>query len=267
MRDKHEESAIAVDGLVKSYGGVRALRGVSLSVRAGEVLGLLGDNGAGKSTLVRCVAGVERPDEGEIRISGAPVDFGGAADATRAGVETVYQDLALFKPLDAATNLFLNREIVRPGVLGRIGWLDKKRMRSETASVLDGLGIRLPSPKEPVGLLSGGQRQAVAVGRAVAWGRKVVVLDEPTAALGVEQSRLILDLVKRLRASGVAVLLVSHNMYDVLEVCDRVVALRHGSVAGRIDDLTGLGPRDLVDLIMGVPSTGDASTDVHRGED
>lgn len=255
--------ALEVRSLSKSFGAVRAAREVSFEIRRGEVLGLLGDNGAGKTTVVNCVSGGLTPDAGEILIDGSVVSIENPEAAHRLGVETVHQDLSLVDTLDVATNLFLNREhTFRWGVFGWLGWLDRRRMYRESREILDRLSIDIPSVRQPVDKLSGGQRQAVAVGRAVAWGNHIVVLDEPTAALGVEQTRLVLDLIERLKKQGVAVLLVSHNMHDVVKVCDRVVVLRHGLKVGEIESMEGITPRHLVDMITGV-ALGDLDTARH----
>lgn len=247
-----ERRGLEVVGLAKSYGAVQALSDVTFHLNAGEVLGLLGDNGAGKSTLVRCVSGVAAPDGGTIRIWGEPVVFGGPNDAKKAGIETVYQDLALIETMDVAANVYLNREIVKGGRwFSWFGWLDKHAMLEATEAHLNGLGIAIPSVRRSVDTLSGGQRQATAVARAVAWGRRIVIMDEPAAALGVEQTRLVLDMIRQLKATGIAVLVISHNMAHVVDVCDRAVVLRHGRKVGdvSIDQVT---PRDLVNLIAGV---------------
>ena len=255
--------ALEVRSLSKSFGAVRAAREVSFEIRRGEVLGLLGDNGAGKTTVVNCVSGGLTPDSGEILIDGSVVSIDNPEAAHRLGVETVHQDLSLVDTLDVATNLFLNREhTFRWGVFGWLGWLDRRRMYRESREILNRLSIDIPSVRQPVDKLSGGQRQAVAVGRAVAWGNQIVVLDEPTAALGVEQTRLVLDLIERLKKQGVAVLLVSHNMHDVVKVCDRVVVLRHGLKVGEIESMEGITPRHLVDMITGV-ALGDLDTARH----
>jgi simple sugar transport system ATP-binding protein len=238
-------------GIEKNYGAVRALDGVDLRLFSGEVLALIGDNGAGKSTLVRSLSGVERPDGGHIVIDGRRCDFADALDARAAGIETVHQDLGLVDTMDIVTNLFLNREVLhRNALLRMLGVLDRKAMRDQAAEVLTNLRIRVPSITAKAKQLSGGQRQAVAVGRAAAWGRHIVLMDEPTAALGVEQARHVLELLSSLRERGLGVVLISHNMQDVMKVCDRAVVLRHGSVAGdvRIADVEA---RDLVDLITG----------------
>ncbi len=255
--------ALEVRSLSKSFGAVRAAREVSFEIRRGEVLGLLGDNGAGKTTVVNCVSGGLTPDAGEILIDGSVVSIENPEAAHRLGVETVHQDLSLVDTLDVATNLFLNREhTFRWGLFGWLGWLDRRRMYRESREILDRLSIDIPSVRQPVDKLSGGQRQAVAVGRAVAWGNHIVVLDEPTAALGVEQTRLVLDLIERLKKQGVAVLLVSHNMHDVVKVCDRVVVLRHGMKVGELGSMQGVTPRHLVDMITGV-ALGDLDTARH----
>jgi len=243
---------LEVQDLCKSYGAVRAARGVSFQLYPGEVLGLLGDNGAGKSTVVGCLAGSQRPDSGRILVDGVPVSIGSPQEARSEGIETVFQDLALVDSLDVTTNMFLNREILRPRPWGWLRWMDRRAMRDETERILDRLHINITSVRQPMDQLSGGQRQSVAVGRAVAWGHRIVLLDEPAAALGVEQTALVLDLIRRLRSENVGVLLISHNMHDVLEVCDRVVVLRHGLKVAQIDDLTSVTPRQLVDAITGV---------------
>ena len=252
--------AIEIRSLSKSFGAVRAAREVSFELRRGEVLGLLGDNGAGKTTVVNCISGGLTPDSGNILINGDLVPIETPQAARRLGIETVHQDLSLVDTLDVATNLFLNRErTIRLGIFGWLGWLDRRRMYAESREILERLSIDIPSVRQPVDKLSGGQRQAVAVGRAVAWGNHIVVLDEPTAALGVEQTRLVLDLIKRLKSQGVAVLIVSHNMHDIVNVCDRVVVLRHGTKVGELSSMDGVTPRHLVDMITGV-ALGDLDT-------
>lgn len=247
-----ETAALEVRGLGKTYGPVRALQDVSFSLHRGEVLALLGDNGAGKSTLVKCVSGAVVADSGEILVEGEPATIRNPDDARACGIETVHQDLALVEHLDIAGNVYLNREIYRSMPLLRaIGWLDKKAMRRGAREKLERLRINIPSMRQPVAKLSGGQRQSIAVGRAVAWGQHIVMMDEPVAALGVEQSRVVLELVRELRNAGVAVLLISHNMQDVIDHCDRAVVLRHGRKVGdvRVADVSG---NDLVAMITGV---------------
>jgi simple sugar transport system ATP-binding protein len=215
-------------GLVKHYGQVQALRGADFTVQAGEIVALVGDNGAGKSTLVRTLSGSTAPDAGEILLEGRPVTLGSPLKAQELGIETVYQDLALAQDLDGAANLFLGREALRPGLLGRLGFLDKKAMALRARQAFVELGVDLQNAVSPVANLSGGQRQSVAVARSVAWANKVVFLDEPTAALGVVQTERVLSVVRRIRDRGVAVVLISHNMPQVLEVADRIEVLRLG---------------------------------------
>ena len=243
--------ALEVEGLCKSFRAVQALDHVSLSLHYGRVTALLGDNGAGKSTLVKCISGVYAPDGGEVRVDGA-VRVIGSPDAARSlGIETVHQTLAVIDPLDVVENLFLNREHTRGGRLGGwLGVLDKKRMRSESGEILGRLDIRIPSLRRPMSALSGGQRQAVAIGRAAAWGQQIVLLDEPAAALGVEQAARVLDLIRSLRDSGVAVLLITHNMDRVTEVCDRAVVLRQGRKTAEVD-VADVSKDDLVAYITG----------------
>ncbi len=237
--------------LTKSYGPVHAMRDVSFSASAGEVVGLVGDNGACKSTLVKCLSGIVRPDSGRIMLNGQSVVIESPKAARHLGIETVHQDLALIDTLDVTANLFLNREkVVGRGPLQALGWLNNRRMHREAKAILDGLRINIPSVRHPIERLSGGQRQAVAVGRAVAWGQRIVVMDEPSAALGVEQTRLVLQLIITLRDQGVLVLFISHNMQQVLDVCTRAVVMRHGSVVADIETAR-LTTRDLVDHITG----------------
>jgi ABC-type sugar transport system ATPase subunit len=244
--------ALEVEHLCKSYGSVKALRDASLRVERGEVLGLIGDNGAGKSTLVKCVSGRTRPDGGTIRIGGSPFAEHSTIAAHDMGLEVVYQHLALVNTLDVASNLFLGREIVAGGgLLARIGWLRQREMRRESTRVLKEIGATLGSVAEPIDELSGGQRQAVAVGRVVVWGRKIVLMDEPAAALGVEQAARVIDLIRRLRERGVGVVFISHNMQQVLEVCDRVVVMRQGRTIGSAQAADVTAP-DLVGFITGV---------------
>lgn len=215
-------------GIVKSFGRVHALRGADFTVDRAEVVALIGDNGAGKSTLVKTLSGVHAPDAGEISFEGRPVTIASPEAARELGIETVYQDLALAPDLESSANLFLGREVLRKGVLGRLGFLDNAVMRQRTKGAFGDLGVGVQDVTAPVATFSGGQRQGVAVARAVTWANKVVFMDEPTAALGVLQTRRVLDLIKRVRESGLAVVLISHNMPEVMEVADRVEVLRLG---------------------------------------
>jgi simple sugar transport system ATP-binding protein len=228
MTATERQPLLEARGVVKSFGRVRALRGANFTVHAGEVVALVGDNGAGKSTLVKCLAGVQSPDAGEIRFEGRPVVFHAPEDARELGIETVYQDLALAPDLESSANLFLGREVLRKGLLGRLGWLDTDAMRKQTASAFGDLGVGVQDVTAPVATFSGGQRQGVAVARAVTWASRVVFMDEPTAALGVVQTRRVLELIRRVRDRGLSVVLISHNMPEVMEVADRVEVLRLG---------------------------------------
>jgi fructose transport system ATP-binding protein len=222
--------------LVKTFGRVVGLDGVSLELYPGEVLAVIGDNGAGKSTLIKCLTGAYVPDEGQLFLDGRPVHFKRPQDARAAGIETVYQNLAVSPALDVASNLFLGREERKRGILGSVfRVVDQKGMRRKAREQLAALGIStLQDVTVPVENLSGGQRQAVAVARAAAFGSKVVVLDEPTAALGVRESNQVLELVKTLRDQGIPVILISHNMPHVFEVADRIHIQRLGKRAATI---------------------------------
>ena len=216
-------------GLVKRYGHVTALDGMDFELRAGEVLAVVGDNGAGKSSLIRALSGALVPDAGEILLDGRRVHFHSPIDARRAGIETVYQNLAVAPAMTIAENLFLGRELRRPGVLGRVlRMLDKERMRRESAAHLAELKIEIGSMSQPVETLSGGQRQGVAVARSAAFARHVIIMDEPTAALGVRESGMVLDLVRRIRDRGLPVVLISHDMPHVFELADRIHVARLG---------------------------------------
>ena len=219
--------------IVKSFGRVQALRGANFTVFPGEVVALVGDNGAGKSTLVKTLVGVHPPDSGEILFEGRPVDIHTPQQAREIGIETVYQDLALAAEIDPAANMFLGREIMRPGALGRVGFIDKAAMRRRSEEAFRNLGVRIQDTSAPVANMSGGQRQGIAISRAVTWASKVVFMDEPTAALGVVQTRNVLDLILRVRQRGLSVVLISHNMPEVFEVADRIEVLRLGERVAR----------------------------------
>jgi ribose transport system ATP-binding protein len=236
-------------GIVKVFGAVVALNGVDLDVGENEIVGLVGDNGAGKSTLIQILSGNFQPDDGELEFGGQPVRFESPADARNAGIETVYQDLSLCPNLDSTANLFIGREITR-SVLG-VKFLRRGAMQAEAAELIRSLDIDLPSVRTRVDFLSGGQRQAVSLARFVAWGRKLVLLDEPTAALGVRETAKALKLVEKLhRDTGVSMILISHNLQQVFRIADRIVVLRHGEVAGsRVTAETT--PDEIVSLITG----------------
>ena len=217
-------------GIVKRYGHVQALDGASFTVYPGEVVALIGDNGAGKSTFTKVLSGVIRPDSGQILVNGEQVQLSGPVDARKHGIETVYQDLALAPDLDAAANLYLGRELY---LIPALKVLNRKEMRRRAVTAFAQLGIQLPDVAAPVGALSGGQRQSVAVARAVAFASKVIFMDEPTAALGVVQRERVLDTIRRVREQGISVVLISHNMPEVLAVADRVEVLRMGRRVAR----------------------------------
>jgi ABC-type sugar transport system ATPase subunit len=234
---------LKAENISKSYGGVRAVEEVSLQVAAGEVVAVVGDNGAGKSTFTKILAGAVRPDSGSLSFERRAVAFHSPKDAQRLGIEMLQQDLALVGDFNAAENLFFGRE------LSILGILRGKRMTDETREVLQQLGVSLPDSKVPVRYLSGGQRQAVAIGRVLAWGSKVIILDEPTAALGVQESRQVLEMIKRMKADGRTIVLITHNMDHVLEVADRVIVMRRGKKVGDLA-VGNLQIADIVHLIV-----------------
>jgi simple sugar transport system ATP-binding protein len=233
MNADEADLILAARGIKKSFGRVEALRGADFDVRRGEVVALMGDNGAGKSTLVKVLSGVHSADEGLVTLDGHEVAFGSPEEAREAGIETVYQDLALADTLDSAANLFLGRELRRPGVLGRIGVLDKRRMRQEAREAFESLQVTVRSEHDAVGNLSGGQRQGIAVCRAATWAKHVLFLDEPTAALGVRQTENVLDLIRRVRDRGISVVLISHSLPEVMRVADRIEVFRLGRRIGQ----------------------------------
>jgi ABC-type sugar transport system ATPase subunit len=237
------EPLLKLQGIYKSFGAVQALADVDLDVPSGQVTALCGDNGAGKSVLVKCIAGTHEPDHGHIFWKGRQVRIRSAHDAARLGIETVYQDLALADNLDIVQNMFLGRERLRRGTL------DEDDMERAAAETLAGLKVTtVRSIRQPVGSLSGGQRQSVAVAKAVMWNSKLVMLDEPTAALGVSQTAMVLDLVKRLRDRGLAVIVISHNLNDVFAVADRIAVLYLGRMAVQ-DDASKLDRQKVVEYM------------------
>ena len=241
---------LEVEDIEKRFGGVRALRGASLTIAEGETVALVGDNGAGKSTLVKAIAGVQPADAGKIRLRGQEVSIRSTKEAGALGIEVVYQDLALANSLDVAANVFLGDEPLRL----KLGWFsipDTRRMDTETAATLERLRIDIPNPKRPVANLSGGQRQAVAIGRSIRKGhRELLVLDEPTAALGVEEVRKVLALIKNLSGEGQTMIIVSHDLEHVFQVSDRIAVMRQGRVQAvvRTSEVT---KTDIVRLIVG----------------
>lgn len=247
-------------GINKSFGGVRALQNVDFEVYANEVVGLVGDNGAGKSTLIKTMSGAYIPDEGELLIDGQPVTIASPQDSTRLGIETVYQDLALCDNLDVVANLWLGREAYKDIIPGVLRVLDETEMEHRTREVLNTLDVRIPSLRSPVAALSGGQRQCIAVAKTILRNPKVVLLDEPTAALGVAQTRQVLNLIRRLREQGLAVVVISHNLHDVFAVCDRVIVMRLGQRAGTFD-IRHTTPEQVIAAITGAESRGVSPTE------
>jgi ABC-type sugar transport system ATPase subunit len=241
---------LQVDHLTKRFGGLVAVDDVSMEVNVGEVVGLVGDNGAGKSTLIKMVSGVYQPDGGEMQFDGQPVVFSGPRQARDLGIETIYQDLALCENLDVGSNIFLGREILRRYVGGLVKTVDHHKMRDESADVLTRLDIQVPSLTQHIRTLSGGQRQAVAIARSIYWNARMMIMDEPTAALGVAEQYKVLTLVRTLRDQGIPVIIISHNMQDVFAVADRIVILRRGKKVGErlAADST---PDEIVSLMVG----------------
>ena len=236
MGSTGRQPVLQARGLVKRYGHVTALAGTDFELRAGEVLAVIGDNGAGKSSLIKVLSGAAIPDAGEIRLDGRVVHFRSPIDARRAGIETVYQDLALAPALSVSENLFLGRELRRPGWRGSVlRMLDKKRMLRDSLSRMKELKVDMSAMTQAVETLSGGQRQSIAVGRAASFARHVVIMDEPTAALGVKEGLMVLDLIRRVRDRGLPVVLVSHNMPHVFEVADRIHVARLGRRVAVLD--------------------------------
>ncbi len=245
-----QELLLEMKGINKSFGAVRALSDVDFHVFSSEIVGLVGDNGAGKSTLVKIISGVERADSGTIRFAGREVSIHSPDDAKELGIETLYQNLALINNLDVVANLFLGRELVHRWPLGLVNVLRSREMESQTVEILGRLKITIGSVREKVQVLSGGQRQAIALGRAVGWGKRLVLLDEPTAALGVRESRQALDIISRLKEQGISAVIISHNLEHIFSVVDRIVVLRHGAIQGerRIREVKG---DEIVSMITG----------------
>jgi len=249
---------LELDGISKQFGPVRALDRVDFAVSAGEVVGLVGDNGAGKSTLVKTIAGIHGADSGTIRFEGKRVSIGKPQDATQLGIATVYQDLALADNLDVVANLFLGRELVSPGPGLVSRQLDEVKMEHRAGELLSNLAVTIPSLRTQVGMLSGGQRQQVAVARSLLGEPKVVLLDEPTAALGVPQTKQVLALIRRLRERDLGVVVISHNLVDVFAVSDRIFVLRLGRQAG--DFKTSEANED--QIVSAITGLGDGSRGV-----
>jgi D-xylose transport system ATP-binding protein len=260
---------LALEGISKKFGPVQALDRVDFEVNVGEVIGLVGDNGAGKSTLVKTIAGIHTADSGSIRFDGEDVSITRPQDATGLGIATVYQDLALCDNLDVVANLFLGREEISPGAGVVSRSIDEVSMEHQTGELLSGLAVTIPSLRSEVGTLSGGQRQQVAVARSLLGEPKVVLLDEPTAALGVAQTAQVLDVIRRLRERGLGIVVISHNLVDVFEVADRIFVLRLGKAAGSFD-AEATTEENVVSAITGVgerkESDGGPEGEENRGQ-
>lgn len=248
--------------LVKKYGSVIAMNGADFELRPGEIMAVIGDNGAGKSSLIKALSGATIPDSGEIFLDGQPIAFKSPIDARKNGIETVYQDLAVAPAMTIAENLFLGREILKPGPLGRLfRLLDKKKMHDEAVRHMQGLQFAIKSMKQPVETLSGGQRQGVAVARSAAFARHVVIMDEPTAALGVREGNMVLDLIRQVRDSGLPVILISHNMPHVFEVADRIHVHRMGKRAALLNPKV-ISMADTVSVMTGALRPDELSPDM-----
>jgi ABC-type sugar transport system ATPase subunit len=247
-----QEPILRCQGLTKRFGGLTAVNKVSIYINEGEILGLVGDNGAGKSTLIQMISGVYSPDEGEIFINGDKISFPSPMDARNAGIETIYQDLALATNMNSADNIFLGREITRKFV-GFIPVLNRKKMQQEAKSILNELDIEIHGLTRPTRELSGGQRQAVAISRSIYWNAKLLIMDEPTAALGVPEQRKVYELVRHLKDRGVPIIIISHNMHDIFSVADRIIVLRRGIKVG---DLlrNETNEEEVVSLMVGTDS-------------
>jgi ribose transport system ATP-binding protein len=246
--DPKPDPLLRIDNITKNFGPVEALRGVTFDIHPGEVVGLLGDNGAGKSTLVKIIAGTQKPSGGTLYFDGKPVVFDSPADSKACGIETVYQDLTLCPNVDVVGNFFMGREICH-NIFG-LRILNEKAMLAEASQALSDIGTKIPSLRTNVEFLSGGQRQAIELSRFVHWGGKLVMLDEPFAALGVEQTRRGLEMIQRIKELGIAVIIITHNMLHAFEVADRVVVLRHGVVEGD-HDAASTSPEQVVAMITG----------------
>jgi simple sugar transport system ATP-binding protein len=245
--------------VVVSFGHIQALRGASMQVRPREIVALVGDNGAGKSTLVKAISGVRPPDSGDLLRLGERVEIASPAMSRALGIEVVYQDLAVAPHLDPVENLFLGRQRRRGGIAGRLGVIDRRRMREEAATAFETLGVSIKDLTVPISELSGGQRQAVAVARAAHWATGLIIMDEPTAALGPVQTEKVGEMIRRVREQGLAILLVSHDLPQVLELSDRVVVLRQGKDVASAP-ASQLNVRDVVDLMSGAVAA-------HRGSE
>ncbi len=257
-----DEVVLEAKGLTKRYGTVTAMDNTDFELRKGEILAIIGDNGAGKSTLIKALSGALIPDEGSIKLDGKTVKFKKPIDARNCGIETVYQDLAVAPAMTIAENLFLGREILKPGILGKLfRFVDKKKMLAESVSRMNELKVGIRSMGQAVETLSGGQRQCVAVARAAAFARHVVILDEPTAALGVKESNMVLELIRRVRDRGLPVILISHNMPHVFELADRIHIQRLGARAAVVNP-NKINMSDTVAIMTGAMPVNEIPTEV-----
>ena len=243
------EYLLELKNLTKRFGGLVAVNNVSMEIKEGEVVGLLGDNGAGKSTLIKMVSGVHHPDEGQIFFKGKEVKIDSTRKALSIGIETLYQDLSLAENLNAYSNIFLGREKLKK-ILKFINILDHDYMLKESKKVLDRLEIEIPSLRNRIKVLSGGQRQAVAISRSIYWDAKLLIMDEPTAALGVAEQKKVLELVLKLKSQGIGIIIISHQLYDVFSVADRLVIMRRGEKVGE-RNIEETNPDEVVSLIVG----------------
>ena len=244
------ETTLSLSNIHKAFGGVVAIENFSLELHPGEIVALVGDNGAGKSTLIKMISGVYSPTSGDINLDGAPVTFSDASGARAAGVEVVYQDLALADQQPVFMNMFLGRELTK----GPLGMLDKKGMVAETTALVEELDVRIPSPMATIRDLSGGQRQGIAIARATHWAKKLILLDEPTAALGVAETAKVEELIATLRARNLAVLIVSHSLDQVFRLADRICVLRRGKQIG-IRRTAETGKNEIIAMITGLQDT------------
>ena len=260
MQHTSQTLVMQAKGIVKRFGQVTALDGSDFELRAGEIMAVIGDNGAGKSSLIKVLSGANIPDEGEVFLDGKPVHFKSPIDARRAGIETVYQDLAVAPAMSIAENLFLGRELLKPGFVGHLlRLLDKKEMLSQAIARMNDLKVGIRSMTQAVETLSGGQRQCVAVARAAAFAQHVVIMDEPTAALGVKEGNMVLELIRRVRDKGLPVILISHNMPHVFEVADRIHIQRLGRRAAVVNPKT-ISMSDTVAVMTGAKTVAELPT-------
>ena len=246
------EYLVETKNITKRFGGLTAVNNVSFGVQAGEIVAVLGDNGAGKSTLIKMISGVHQPDGGQILVKGKEVEIHSPMDALSMGIETIYQDLALAENMNVYSNIFLGREKTKK-VFGLFNVMDSQYMFDESQGVLDKLNIQIPSLRNNVRTLSGGQRQAVAISRSIYWNANFLIMDEPTAALGVAQQKLVLDLVKSLKDHGLGIIIISHQMHDVFAVADRIIVMRRGEKVGDLKKME-TNPDEVVNLIVGSES-------------